>query len=695
MCRNFGHTLNCFNMRRSLLYILFLFSVQAYCVEKDTLSHFLEDIVITRDKNVSPIKNSDTRTVKLEMDFMHRLPKIFGNADPLRYSQMLPGIQTNAEYDAGLHIQGCDNSHNLISIEGVPVYNASHLLGFFSTFNPSHFSRMSITKSVTAAEGYGRIGGMLNMESDKKIPQKTNGEFSVGLMSSQGTIRIPFGRNAALFTSLRFSYLNLLYSSFLKIDEKQLLYSFGDINISYLHKIDNKHTVYFDFYSGVDNASLVSIENNKNKNNVPSMGVMESFNTETSWGNAVGAIHWDYKDKRLVLKQSFYFTGYKNNLKLIGDYNVALPSKIYDIGYTSKAYMGNLEAGISIINHNVTPQIPEYSDQSIKTNNTDYRQHTLESSIYSKYSGNILNDIYYDVVLKADMYNNLKGYTYTALNPYAMIAYDYYPVGRIEFLYSNQHQYLLNCGFTSLGMPVEFWVSADSNNRPQYAHNFQLGYKREIFNGKFDVNIEAYYKLLYNQIEYNGSPLDILNKDYSLENVVISGNGYNYGVSIMLNKLTGNLLGWLSYSYGRAMRRFDIYGNRWFPANHERIHEINLVATYKITKRLDVGATFIYASGTPFTSVKYFYIINSNILTEFGEHNANRLGDYIRLDISANYDIIKKNNSAFGVNISVYNVLCRNNEIYYGLKKSNGGFNFDATALLTNILPSISLYYKF
>ena len=666
-----------------LLYIISLFSVHAFCIEKDTLSHFLEEFVIISEKNISPLKSSDTRVIKMDMEFMQRLPKIFGNADPLHYTQMLPGIQTNAEYDAGLHIQGCENSHNLISIAGVPVYNASHLLGFFSTFIPSHFSRMSITKNATANEGYSRIGGIMNMELNENVPEKLNGEFAVGLMSSQGTIRIPFGQNAALFTSLRLSYLNLLYSPILKIDDGQLNYSFGDINATYLHKIGDKHTLHIDLYSGIDNA------------NIKGLSTKEYLNTETYWGNALGGVHWIYKLKQGTLKQSLYFTGYKNHLSLTGSYHIKLPSDIYDIGYRSKFTLKNFETGLYVINHNITPQTPEYKIGSIIKNESYNKQHTLEGSIYAKYNGCLFNDIYYDVALKGDLYSDFKGYTTTKLNPYAMIAYDTWKAGRIEFCYSHQYQYLLNCGFTSFGMPVEFWIGANKDNKPQHAHNFQLAYKREVFNGKYDLNIEAYYKILYNQIEYNGSPLDILNKEYSLKNIIINGNGYNYGANIMLNKLTGKLTGWVSYSFGRAMRKFDIYGDKWFPANHERIHEVNMVAAYKIGKRFDIGGTFAYASGTPYTALKCLYIINNNIITEFSEHNANRLKDYIRLDISANYDIIKKENSTAGINLSIYNVLCRNNEIYYGFRNTNNGFKVSATSFLTNILPSISFYYKF
>lgn len=664
--------------------MMIIFSVQAYCIEKDSvLSQFLEDIVVTGEKTTSPLKSSDTKIMRMDMEFMHRLPKILGNADPLHYTQMLPGVQTNAEYDAGLHIQGCENSHNLISIEGVPVYNASHLLGFFSTFNPSHFTGMSITKNASAQEGHSRIGGIMNMELDDSVPQNTNGEVSAGLVSTQGTVRIPFGQKAALFTSLRISYLNLIYSPLLKIDNGQLKYSFGDANISYLQKIGKSHTLHIDFYSGVDKAKL---EN-------PNKSIFS--NNRTTWGNLSGAIHWNYRFTEGYLKQSLYFSGYRNDLSIDGDYSLRLPSEIYDLGYRATATYRNLETGFSIINHNITPQVPEYEKANIAVNAKDYKQHPIECSIYAAYKGNFLKNLYYDIALKGDFYSDLKGFIYPALNPYAMLAYDSWKAGRIELSYSLQHQYLLNCGFTSLGMPVEFWIGADVQNRPQYAHSFQLAYKRELFKGKYEISAEIYYKRLYNQIEYNGNPLDILNKAYSLENIIIRGHGYNYGANIMLNKLTGKLTGWISYSFGRALRQFDLYGKKWFPANHERIHELNIVAAYKIGRRFDIGGTFSYASGTPFTSVKYFYLMNNNIMTEFGEHNGNRLNDYIRLDISANYDIVKKDRHTAGINLSIYNVLCRKNEIYYGLKVGNNSFSFCSRSFLTSILPSISFYYKF
>lgn len=670
-------------MCRLFLIFSLLFPVRLYCAVNDTIfSGNLEDIVVSGDRITSPLSSSDTKAIEMDMQYLHRLPKILGNADPLRYSQMLPGIQTNSEYDAGIHILGCESSHNLVSIDGVPVYNASHLLGLFSTFNPSHFSRISIKKNATSDEGHSRIGGVVDMRHEEDVPSRTNGEFSVGMVSSQGTLRIPFSKSSALFTSLRVSYINLIYGPLLKMDDVQLIYSFGDINATYLHKFGKSHTLCVDFYAGADKARLEG----------PNSELY--FNSSDKWGNMLGAIHWDYRMKKGRLKQSLYFSGYRNRLDIASFYKIGLPSGIYDIGYRSIFSLRNLEAGISVVNHNVQPQKPQYANVITKPDVAS-KQHTLEGTLYAKYSGSVRNAFYYDLVLKGDLYSDLRGYTYTALNPNATLAYDTWKSGRIELNYSHRHQYLLNCGFTTLGLPVEFWLSAGKEFKPQSSHNFQLSYKREVFKGKYEICVEAYYKKLYNQVEYNGSPLDILNKQYSLSEIIATGHGYNYGANVMLNKLTGKLTGWISYSFGRALRKFDIYGNRWFPANHERLHELNVVAAYRFGDRLDVGGTFSYASGTPYTMVKYLYVVNNNVLAEFGEHNANRLKDYIRLDLSVNYDFIKKKDRTAGINLSVYNALSRKNEISYMLKTSEKGITFRAATFFCSILPSLSFYYKF
>ena len=164
----------------SIVFILLtIFTAQIASAQNDSIAKMLETIVITGNTYTSPLKNSNPENIKLDMRFMHQLPKILGNADPIRHSQLLPGIQTNSEYENGVHIYGCENSHNIISINKIPIYNATHLLGIFSVFTPSHFSNISFTLNNTAESNFNRLGGIMNMELFEEIPEKFKGEYKL------------------------------------------------------------------------------------------------------------------------------------------------------------------------------------------------------------------------------------------------------------------------------------------------------------------------------------------------------------------------------------------------------------------------------------------------------------------------------------------------------------------------------------
>ncbi len=673
-------------MQYLLLFIVLIisFPVVAFGNRQDTVPTLLENIVVSRERYSSAVRNSDMQSVVMDMGIMHLLPKILGNADPLHYSQLLPGVQTNAEYDAGLHIHGCDNSHNIVSLSGVPVYNASHMLGLFSTFNASHFSHMMLNKSATAADGVSRIGGMLDMQQSDTLPEQINGEFSVGIISSQGTLRVPIDEQSALTASLRLSYLNLLYSSLLEIDGCKLNYSFADVNVTYINKINRNNTLYIDFYTGKDN---ISSKDNSNE---------LYFNTTMKWGNMLAAAHWKYIKNNTEIKQSLFYTGYSNKMYLKGKYDFKLPSGIYDFGYRLAANSDNIKLGLFIYDHHIEPQNPECGSYGIKKNEDDVKQHSVEMSAYIAYSDALFEDMTYELALKGDYYND-KGskYSHTALNPSVTILYKNIRLGRFKINYSQQRQYLFNCGFTSIGFPVEFWFGSDEMNKPQMAHSYHLSWQRELFDGKYIIDITSYYKNLYNQVEYNASPLELLNKKYDMNENILNGRGNNYGVSININKCSGKVTGWVAYTYSRAMRKFEEFGNKWYPANHERIHELNAITTFRINDKFDIGATFVYASGTPFTAPRYFYMVNGNVITEFGDHNANRLEPYMRLDLSFNYDIIKRETKRAGINISLYNALFRSNQIYYRFKVYEEQYAYRGVSFFSRILPSISYYYKF
>ena len=204
-----------------------------------------------------------------------------------------------------------------------------------------------------------------------------------------------------------------------------------------------------------------------------------------------------------------------------------------------------------------------------------------------------------------------------------------------------------------------------------------------------------YAKQLFNQVEYRGDIMDFFTTSYNLDDFLLKGSGYNIGLNLMLHKQSGKLTGWLSYSLGRALRRFDNPDySGWYPANHERIHELNAVCAYD-HNQWNFSGTFVYATGLPFTAPKSFYLSSGQLIAEFGRHNACRMRPYIRLDLSVSYDIISNEKCESGINLSIVNALARKNDIIYKLKMSKEEFWYYRTHFLLTIIPSISYYHRF
>jgi len=259
-----------------------------------------------------------------------------------------------------------------------------------------------------------------------------------------------------------------------------------------------------------------------------------------------------------------------------------------------------------------------------------------------------------------------------------------------------RHQYLFQTGTTSLGMPTEFWTSTGRMSSPQWGHGATLSGSVYLWNGRWRVSADAYYKRLHHQVEYDGDMMKFLNTDYHLADNLLHGRGYNYGMSVMVAKRTGRLTGWVSYAFGRARRQFDEPGYPGtYSASHERPHEINALLTYKPNRHWTLAATYIFASGTPFTAPESFYIINGMLLAEYGPHNARRLRPYRRADISVNFLFGSARVRQHGLNLSVYNLTMRHNDITCRLKVHNGRYHYSHFGLIKFMLPSISYFVKF
>ena len=651
------------------------------------LSVLLDTVTVKAAAESNTVKTSSDGSVNMNLKIMEMLPKMMGNADPITYSKLLPGVQSTGEFNGGLHINGSENSHNMISVLDVPLYNVNHMLGFFSAFIPTHYSSMSLHRTPQVAGSPNRLGGELQFRPyTERESDRSSGDITVGLLSSQGTVKVPMGKKSLLTASMRGAYINLLYSRWMEFENSTLDYSFFDSNLTWTFNLNDCNLIMADAYWGRDNA-----------------GVLEnSFITDarSSWGNDAESLHWIHTGKKgLNVKQTLFRSNSYADIFMVHEGgNLKAPSLIKDLGYKGNLEWKGLTLGAEATYHDFVLQSPVIDDSYIVTATETPRSEAWEYSAYSDYSVFLLDRLNVRLGVRGGMFL-CQGERYSSVDPSFLATY-YSPDNdwSLSLGLSQRHQYLFQTGITGLGLPSEFWMPAHGDFKPQYMKGATLSGMVEIGNG-LTLNSSVYYKKLYNQIEYYGSIIDFVTTDYDLEDHLLKGEGFNYGFDVMLSKSSGRLTGWLGYSMGRAMRRFDRDDmTGYYHASHERVHELDMVAVYKTGKRWEPSMVFVAASGTPFTAPEYFFMIDRKILVRYGDFNAQRTRPYIRLDLSVNYDLKLRNDRfirSHGLNLSIYNVLCRDNDLGYRLKVYEDSFYFHGIKFLGFALPSLSYYCKF
>lgn len=646
--------------------------------QTDSLYYELDSTTFSIQKHSSSIKKINPHTTEIDISMIQAMPKILGNTDPVSFIKNLPGVQTSSEYDSGIHIQGCDNAHNDISLASVPIYGANHLFGLFSVFNPTHFGHMSFSHR---ADG-NRLGGTLCMELPDTLKKSSTGDISVGIMSSQGTLGIKVGKKSHLRLSARQSYMNLLYKRWLKIEGSPIRYGFGDYNISWMFNPSDRDRIWLEGYFGQDKA-IVS----EQKFNV---------NLDLLWGNYSGALHWEHKNPELTHRHTFFITGYKSNEKMNqNESSLGLRSFINTSGYKGLVVWKDFDWKAELNLHDILPQEPSSSGIYGTADHEHERQLALESSIFFGYGKTFAERWHLDSGIRGSFYLSPERQYDLSLSPDISISYNAYHLGKVTASYGIRHQYLFQTGLSNIGLPIEFWFAAGRHSLPQYSQQADLSYALNIFQDALALSVNAYYKRLYNQVEYKGDMFDFFNSRYDLDRNLLKGDGWNYGLNFMAHKQAGKLTGWISYSLGRALRRFD---NRdysgIYPANHERIHELNAVCSYQ-TDRWNLSGTFVYASGVPFTAPEYYYISAGQIISKPSEHNSCRMRPYMRMDLSATYSITKNNRTENGINVSVYNVIGRKNDVMYRLNMKEGLYSYSNMTFFLRWVPSISYFHKF
>lgn len=650
-----------------------------------TFNRELEEITVLQQRTQS-IVTQQGNTLLVDMSAISQMPKFLGVSDPIRYLQSLAGVSTNNETTAGIHIQGCADYQTLTCINGAPVYYPNHLLGLYSTFIAPHFSTMTVEQAEHRGTMDNRIGGLITVETQHIQPKRFKLEGNVGIVNSDATLTIPTGKKSALWLSGRSSYINLLYGKWLQIDGLDIGYNFWDTNLTYaIHPTEKDEIVFTGFLSRDKIQVLDSL----------TLGV------NVHWHNLVTSAYWNHQIEGGNWRTAISYSGFDNN--------IAVNTQVADV-YTNTDW-----ASIDVKNRlskqlryditlNASADYTHYFYQPLQFTshgNVGIMElpenkpslHGEEASIGLDLRHDINEWFAYHTGIHGSIYYNKK--FYGSCDP--RVTFTFTPTEHHELsLHAGCYtQYFHKAGLTGGGLPTDFFMLADSTLRPERAIGTNLRYTASFLNNKWTVQAEGYFKQIYNIVESFGNIVQLINQKFDYEKYLMTGAGRNYGLNLMLQKNSGIITGYITYSLGWAKRKLpslDGSEKYIYAASHERRHDLNVVLNARFAKRWTIGGQFVLASGLPYTMAEEAYMLNGNMICRYSTFNSAHMPLYNRLDLSGSYDIIKTPEHELGINISLYNVYCHKNAQFV-VYRENLRPVFGTS--LSIIIPSISIYGTF
>jgi hypothetical protein len=675
----------------------------------------LDEVVVTAGSKRS-VESTNIGTMELSLDKVDKLPILLGEKDVLKILQLMPGVKSGGEGSSGIYVRGGGPDQNLILLDGVPVYNASHLFGFFSVFNSDALSQVTLTKGGFPARYGGRVSSVLDMRMKEGNNQKYNVEGSIGIIASRLLVEGPIKKDKTAFIiSARRTYIDALVRPFMKQNEKGGYY-FYDLNAKINHKINNKHHLYLSGYFGQDKASFKTKYGDSDYSSVNKAGL--------NWGNAIAAARWNYRiTPKVFTNTTFTYSKYlfkiydnQSSSGTIDGNSYSNESSLEYIsgindwtGKTDFTFLPNpnntIKFGISDIYHTFKPGV---NTMSSTYGNTTYTQSEGSKFQYAhELSAYIENDHAITGKLKVNYGLHHSSFfvgkkQYHQLQPRISANYLLTENSSLKFGYARTAQFLHLLSNTGIGLPTDLWVPATDRIAPVTANQVSIGFNQEI-KKQYNFVVEGYYKKMNNLIQYKEGA-SFFNQNTDWQSKVEVGQGWAYGVELMLEKRKGNFSGWIGYTLSWTERQFDnINFGEKFPYKYDRRNDISVVMTYKLSPKWDFGMVFVYGTGNAVTLATQTYDVAPNPITSgflgntqvgyFNSINNYRMPAYHRMDVGVNRTRQKEWGETI-LSFSIYNVYNRQNAFFI-YTESNGSKNVLKQTSLFPIIPSISWKFKF
>lgn len=668
----------------------------------------LGNIVVTGERPDRNVSSVEMGNVKLAPKEIEKIPVIFGEQDIIKTMQLTPGVKSAGEGNSGFYVRGGGIDQNLILLDEAPVYNASHLLGFFSIFNSEAIREANLMKGSIPAEYGGRASSVFDIKMKEGNLKNYGVTGSVGLISSNLAVEGPIVKDKGSFiVSARRTYADLFLKLSKEEDLQNTILYFYDVNLKANYKINDRNRIYLSGYFGRDD-----------------FGFADEFGFD--WGNATGTIRWNHNfGEKLFSNSSFIVSNYSYDINILGDVDVTIGSQIDDLNlkqdFTWYASPRNtIRFGGNVIYHSIMPgEITVSANSGINAETIETRK-AIEWAAYVSNNQNISERLKLYYGLRMSLFSNVgpgefyefneskelintRNYsdfefvnTQGGIEPRLGLNYMLNSKSALKTSYNRIFQYLHLLSNSATTTPTDLWLPSSNNVKPQISDQISVGYFRNFKDNEYESLVEIYYKDLKNQIDYkNGAEL-VFNSTVEAE--LVFGRGWAYGAEFMFKRNFGRLNGWISYTLSRTLRQFDDINNgNPFPARQDRIHDLALVGIYQISPKLTASANWIYYTGNAVTFPSGKYEIDGVTVGYYTERNGYRMPPYHRLDLGLTWERKKNEKFESAWNFSVYNAYARENAYFIQFRQNEENPNKTEAVqfALFKIIPSVSYRFKF
>ncbi len=669
----------------------------------------LKEVVVSSERKDDNVTATQMGMDKINIKEIENIPVIFGEKDVLKTLQLTPGIKSAGEGNSGFYVRGGTADQNLILLDEATVYNASHLLGFFSVFNSDAIKDVMFYKGTQPAEFGGRLSSVLDIKMQDGNDKKYGVEGGIGIISSRLKVEGPIVKNKGSFTiSGRRTYADL----FLKLSKdtslnKSRLY-FYDINAKANYEINGNNKIFLSGYFGRD-----------------VLGFGSRFGID--WGNATATLRWNHLfSEKIFSNTSIIFSNYNYKIHLeFSTTKAQIISRLQDwnLKQDYQYYINSknkVKFGFNSIYHKVIPGVvTRESDSTIRQLNLS-NKFAWENALYVSHEIKIGKPFSIEYGVRLSSFSAMGPgdfYTYDAsgnitdtakytkwrfvktffnLEPRLTMNYILGEKSSLKAAYSRNVQNLHLLSNSTTDNPTDMWIPSSNNVKPEIADQVSLGYFRNFKDNMFEFSTEVYYKYLQNQIDYKDGAQTTLNEN--VESQLLFGKGRAYGVEVFFKKKYGKITGWVGYTLSRTEKKIaGVNGGNYYPAKQDRTHDVSIVCMYQISKKWNVSATWVYYTGNAVTFPSGKYQVAGQVVNYYTERNGYRMLAYHRLDIGATWQIKKNAKSEQSLNISCYNAYGRENaySITFQQDPNDPTKTQAVQTTLFRWVPSITYNFKF